>query len=360
MFNSIKKTGFIFKLAVLVFLIHTTAFANDKITIRVATIHPVTHIITEDGFKQYAKEITKRTNGKVQFQWYLGGTLVKWKQGNDALKTGLVDMVLPLDTNMYFNEYPITKAFGLPCMFDSAVHLSQTFYKMYMTTPELRKEFEHIKPLGFLATSISQLHAIKTPPKSLDDFKNMRILGFSKIAMELCDLMGASVRQMPVPDAYMALQRKLADAIYFPFAPLKSFKLTDILSAHSTGITIGAPMMYAMNMKKWNSLPPDVQKVFEEMTESAGLQAATVLTNRGKWTEQELKKRGDRFYKFTPGQIAEAKEKLQPMYQRYIDELNAKGLDGQAIFEKVKRYSEETRNSQVQPDSWWGKAGKAE
>lgn len=360
MISSTKKIGFILTLAALVFFIHSTVFAGEKITIRVATLHPVKHIITEDGFKQYAAEITRRTNGKVQFQWYLGGTLVKWRQANEALKKGVIDMALPLDAFSHYNEYPISKGLALPFLFDSSAHVAATYYKLYQDTPELQKELSHIKPLGFFTASLTNWHTIEAPPEKLENFKGLRILCTAKGSLELSKLVGFSPRQMSVSDVSMALQKKLADGIAFPYAALKAFKLTDILSGHIKGLTVGAPMVYAMNLKKWNSLPPDVQEVFESMTESAGNQAATILTRRGQWTEQELRKRGDKFYTLTAEQAAIVAEKAKPIYQEYIDELNKRGMDGQAIFNKFVKYSKETRNNPAQPDEWWGRAGKVD
>ena len=46
-------------------LLPISALATDVIEIKAATWHPVTHRLTDDAFKLYGQEISKRSNGKV-------------------------------------------------------------------------------------------------------------------------------------------------------------------------------------------------------------------------------------------------------------------------------------------------------
>ena len=52
---------------------------------------------------------------------------------------------------------------------------------------------------------------------------------------------------------------------------------------------------------------------------------------------------------------------MDPLYQEYIESLNAKGLNGREIFAKLQAISDETKkNSYGKIDEWWkqGRMGK--
>jgi TRAP-type C4-dicarboxylate transport system substrate-binding protein len=358
--RKMRSMGIGVMLSLVFFAVPSLIHAADVITIKAATMHPAKHRLTDDSFSLYGKEVEKRTNGRVEFKWYLAGSLVNWGQSQQAVKTGLVDMVLVLPQWLHLPEYPVTRAMSLPFMGDSAAHAALTLYKMYQTIPEMREEYAHIKPLAFFSTAISNLHTMGPAPKTMEDLKGMRIWCASKVSVELVKCLGSSSRQTKLQDVYMAMQRGMADGLLFPNAPMRSFKLIELISNHTMGDFYVAPHIYAMNLKKWQSLPPDIQKVFEDLTLSAGCQAGATLTNESEWVIQELKKRGDKFHYLPPEEKARWRQAAQPMFDEWIADLNSRGWNGQAIYEKIMALSEEARKSPYKADDWWGRTGRME
>jgi TRAP-type C4-dicarboxylate transport system substrate-binding protein len=330
----------------------------ETIEIKAATVHPVKHRLTEDAFKLYGAEIEKRTNGKVKFKWFLAGSLVQWGNAKQSLKAGLVDMVLPVPVYTHESEFPVTKLLQSWFLLDNASHAARAYYQAYETIPELRKEYEDLKPLGFFSTASINIHTIAAPPKTLDDLKGLRMWVGSGNAAETFKLLGASPRLMQVQDAYMAVQRKMVDGIFFPDAPLRSFKLTELVSNHTLANFGVGVHFHAMNLNKWNSLPPDVQKVFEELTFPAGCLGGETLTNEANWVDEELKKRGDTFYYLPEDEIAKWREKTRPARDEILEEVNKRGMDAEAIWTKIEAIAEETRGQRCEPEDWWGRTGR--
>jgi TRAP-type C4-dicarboxylate transport system substrate-binding protein len=333
-------------------------YAEDVIEIKAATMHPLKQLITDDCFLQYGKEAEKRTNGRVKFKWYLAGSLIKFDRAEQAVKTGLVDMALGLPTYLHLKQYPISAAVGLPLIAESASHASLLLHKMYQNIPEMKEEYAHLKPLAFFTSAMANLHTIGSPPKNLDELKGMRILSVSKVSVPVLKALGASPREARIEDLYMTLQTHAADGVIFPDAPIKSLKLIEIISNHTMGPFFCAPQGYAMNLKKWQSLPPDIQKVFEDLTLSAGCLGAATLDNESEWVIRELKKRGDTFYYLPSEEKAKWTKAVRPIHDEWIADLDSRGWNGRAIYEKVLQLREETLNNPYKPDAWWGRAGK--
>ena len=331
--------------------------AQDVIQMKAATWHPVTHRLTDDAFKQYGKEIEKRTNGKVKFTWFLGGSLVGMFKVYDELRSGICDYAYFL-TSLDPNEFLISNAINLPFIAETPAHAAAIAWKMYQEIPEMQREYRKVKPLGFFSTAVLHVHTMGPPPKKYEDLKGLKMASPGPMAVQYINALGAAGQHIKGGDLYIALQRGMINGIMFPDAPLRSYRLTELISNHTMmGITVDL-MCIGMNRDKWKSLPPDVQKVFEDLRESAGALAGATLANEAEWVIDDLKKRGDVFYYLPPDEKQRWRKKLQPVYDDWIKKVNRRGLDGMEMLKKVRAIADETRKNPYQPDDWWGRAGR--
>lgn len=353
------------KLAILAFTLtfflcgFTIAFSADgTIVLKAATTQPRKHPLHDNAYLRWGEEIEKRTNGKVKFKWYLSGSLVKQGQAQTAVKEGLVDVLVQNAVWMEEAKYPVTKLLHIPFMMDSPRHGAQLYYMAYQAIPELRKEHEGVKPLGFFTTGIQNLGRKGKPIKTLNDMKGIKLWTGSKSTMEMVKLLGGTPVMTQVQDVYMSLQRGMVEGFVFPTAPALAFKLTEIANAHTIGNFSGACQYFAMNLKTWKKLPLDVQKVFEDLTQSTGMLAGTTLTRMQKGLLKNLGKRGDKIYLLPPEEKAKWAAKIQPLADSIISDLDKKGIDGQALYKKVMALAEEARQnpySVTAVDDWWKK-----
>lgn len=338
------------------------AFAKDKdvIVIKLASLHPVRSRVTSDFIEPYCQEIEKRTNGKVKFKKFLACSLVNFNNCKKGLLSGLVDMVIALPVYVYENEYPVSKLLQTTFLCDDPAHLALTYYTCVQEVPEMRAEYQDLKALGFFCTAATNFHFKKVPAKSLEDMQGKKIWCGSKGQVDACKLYGASPRLTKIQDVYMSLQRGMVDAVSFPDAPLRGYKLTDLLAAHTIGNFGSGVHFNAMSLKKWKTLPPDVQKVFEDLTLSSSCLGGAVLKNEADFVNAELKKRGDVYYYLTPEQKARWYNKLEPMRDEWTQALDKKGMDGKAVLNKITEKAEYARQHPYKEDSWWGRAGRKE
>ena len=306
-------------------LLPQTASATESIEIKAATWHPVTHRLTDDAYKWYGNEIEKRTKGKVKFKWFLGGSLVGMFKAYDGIKSGLCDLSYII-TALNPNEFILTDGINLPFMADSSSHAAAIAWKMYQEIPEMQKEYKKIKPLAFFSTAAVNIHTKKPAPKKIEELKGLKIGTPGPMLIKMIKGLGGSAQQLKGGDIYTALQRGMIDGVFFPDAPLRSYKLTELIS-HHTILSIGVDVFaVGMNRDKWKSLPPDVQKVFDDIRESAGALFGATLTNESIWVNEELKKRGDEYYYLPDDEKARWKKKLQPIYEGWIERVNKKRL----------------------------------
>ena len=90
-FNAIAPTSAATAAVSTVLVCSTEARAADPVTKLSFSIWQSPDHYMVKGIQRWASEITKRTNGKVEFVFHYGGTLTKGEQAYDGITKGISD-----------------------------------------------------------------------------------------------------------------------------------------------------------------------------------------------------------------------------------------------------------------------------
>ena len=212
----------------------------------------------------FAKEVEKRTNGKVEITTFPGGTLTKAPQCYDGVVKGISDL-----GNSCFaytrGRFPVMAAVDLPMGYKSGVvasHVANDFAKCINP-----KELQDVKVLYIHAHGPGLLHT-KSPVKNLEDLKGMKIRATGLSAKVVKALGGVPVA-MPQGGTYEALQKGVVEGTFGPIEVLKGWKQGEVIKYTTECYSVGytTAMFVVMNLKKWNALPADVKKVIDAVSE---------------------------------------------------------------------------------------------
>jgi|YelNatPaOPRAMG01_1025707.scaffolds.fasta_scaffold02592_18 TRAP-type C4-dicarboxylate transport system substrate-binding protein len=275
---------------------------------------------------QWAEEINKRTNGRVKITMFPGGTLTPADKCYDGVVKGLSDIGMSV-VSYTRGRFPLTEVIDLPLGYKNglaATKLINAYYKKFKP-----KEFDDTKVLYLHAHGPGILHT-KKPVKSLEDLKGMKIRSTGTVA-KIVSALGAAPVAMPMPETYDALQKGIAEGVMCPIEALEGWKLGEVVS--STTLNYGSAYTIAffvvMNKEKWNSLPPDIQKVFEEVSEEW-----IEKTGKG-WDEIDqsgmefVKKRGNAIIALTKEEDERWVKAVRPVLDDYVKAMKEKGLPGE-------------------------------
>lgn len=340
-------------LALAAIALPTNIFA-ETITLKVGFYDPEKHFLVQKVFLPYCAEIEKRTQGKVKFQYYHSGSLVKAGQSYDAVKNGIVDFMPVVALFTVESKFPVSKILTLPFLTEKGIQTNLVYQAAFESIPELRNEYEGVKITSFHATDLANISLTGSVVKTQADMKGLKIFAGSKTSVQLLNLLGATPRTIKLEDLYMSLQRKALDGVLFPTAPLVSYKLTDVLPSLTITMSACGLVPGMMNLKKWNSLPKDVQAVFEELKPSVTNLLGAEIDNRREWTFDQLKKRGDEVYSLPEGERTKWRATAQPLYDQWVKDMDAKEFDGQAIMDKIENLAKKYKNASYHEDNWWG------
>jgi TRAP-type C4-dicarboxylate transport system substrate-binding protein len=212
----------------------------------------------------WAKEIEKRTGNKVQITVFPGGTLTNAKQCYSGVVKGISDIGFSLFAYTR-GRFPVMAAVDLPMGYPDGKTASRVAHEFVKTFNP--KELHDVKVLYIHAHGPGLLHT-KKPVNKIDDLKGMKIraTGFSA---KVVKALGGVPVAMPQGGTYEALQKGVVEGTFSPMEVLKGWKQAEVVKSTTECYSVGYTTTFfvVMNLDKWNALPAEVKKVFDEVSE---------------------------------------------------------------------------------------------
>jgi TRAP-type transport system periplasmic protein len=297
--------------------------AEDKvITLKYSNFFPAPHansVIAD----QWCKEVEKRTNGRVKFNYFPGGTLTPPPQTYDSVVKGIADVGTSV-MGYTRGRFPFFEVVDLPLAYKSAVvasRMANELYKKYKP-----KEFDETQVMYLHAHGPGILHS-KKPVYKLEDMKGMKIRS-TGLSAKIVQALGGAPVGMSMNEAYDALSKGVADGILSPNEALKGYKLGEV-TAYTTenyATAYSSGFFVVMNKAKWDALPKDVQGIIEKINQEW-------IDKQGKlWDDIDIEgkefaiKQGMKYIPLSPEEDARWTKAVRPILDDYVKEAKAKGL----------------------------------
>ena len=257
--------------------------------------------------KWFAAEIEKRTNGKVKIKIFWSQSLGKTSDLPDLVQSGGVDMTM-LVPGYYPARFPLAMASNqlwfVNWTNDEAFAVAKALYWVDPIKNELAKQ--NMKLIYIQVLPKYQLWNW-AGLKNLADLKGKKIRSWGPYMPKLYEAVGAVGVNLVQADWFEAMQKHMIDGGFFSVSMGLASKVDEVakyVTMVDLGINTGP--MCIMNQDKWDSLPADVKKVFEEVmaempavgkqltidAENAGIKAAKAkgltlvpFPDRQKWID---------------------------------------------------------------------------
>jgi TRAP-type transport system periplasmic protein len=291
----------------------------------------------------FAKELERRSNGRVKVTFYPAETLGKAKDQYNMAVTGIADFSTSI-MGYTPGRFPQAEALELPIAWPSAKVASRVCWAIY--EKYLKTEFSDVHMIAIATTDPTQIQTVKKPIKSLSDMSGLRLRTGSPRMVEMVRSWGASPINLTAADTYDALQKGMIDGVFMNYTALLDFKLYEQLNNYTT-LGVGAAVaMGPMSLKAWNSLPPDIQKIIDELGgDRQSALMGEVFDKRAKAGLDEAIKKGGKIYTLSEAEKAAFMATTKPIVDAWIANAEKKGLPGRKIYEDiialVEKYSKE-------------------
>lgn len=281
--------------------------------------------------ERWAKEVEKRTAGKVKVQTFPGGTLLPAKNIFDGVVSGMAD-IGNFAMSYQPGRFPISEAIDLPVGFSSAKAASLAL--LDLVEKYNAKEFEKVKILTMFTCPPANIMT-KAPVKSLKDLKGLE-LRVGGTQADIIKNLGGTPVAMPQSDTPEAIQKGVVKGHVSSMEVLKDFNY----AAYTPNVTIAnlwvVTFAVVMNKAKWDSLPADVKKLFDEMkreqAEWTGKYVDDHVQESLAWSKEKYNLQ---IHELSAADKAEIPKLLNPIISAYVKKVNALGLPGDQILKDV-------------------------
>jgi TRAP-type C4-dicarboxylate transport system substrate-binding protein len=288
----------------------------------------------------WAKEIEKRTHGKVKITIFPGGTLTAADKCYDGVVKGISDIGMSVFAYTR-GRFPLTEVADLPLGIKSglvATKMINAYYKKFNP-----KELKDVKVMYLHGHGPGFLHT-KTAVEKLEDLKGMKIR-CTGLAAKIVEKLGAVPVAMPMPDTYDSLKRGVVDGSMAPQESLKTWKWGEVVkftteswgSAYSTGFFV------VMNKQKWNGLPKDIKRIIEQVNKEWIEKQGQNWDDIDKAGREATIALGNKIITLSKEENMRWAEAVKPILDGYVKNMKEKGLPGDKA---LKFYMDELKKLQ--------------
>jgi TRAP-type C4-dicarboxylate transport system substrate-binding protein len=312
----------------------------QEVTLKVHHFWPSTAMGPSTILAPWCEKIARDSNGRMKCQIYpsmqLGGTP---PQLIDQVKDGVADIVWTLP-GYTAGRFPLMEVFELPFMTNSAESASRAAWDYYREIGQ--KEFPGIKALAVHVHDEGYVHTVKTPVRTLADFKGLRMRAPTRQTNRMLSALGATPVAMPLPALPEALSKGVIDGFLLPWEVIPSIKAHELVKYHSetdpqARSLYSAVFLLGMNQARYDSLPADLRKVIDDNSGAALSGAIGKTWDASAPAARKLAvERGNVIYVIPSAELANWQKATAALPDDWVKDVTAKGNDGKALLQTAK------------------------
>ncbi len=294
---------------------------------------PATHLQAQTA-EAWAKEIEKRTDGKVKITIFAGATLTKAEQCYEGVVTGVSDIGMSVFAYTR-GRFPLLEGLDLPLGYPDGLTATRIANEMVQKYKPAELEDVHVLYLhahgpGILASR----KAIST----IRDLKSMKIRA-TGLSAKIVTGLGAIPVSMSQGETYDALQKGVVDATFCPVETLKGWKQGEVVDyvVNTRAIGYTTAMFVVMNKEKWSSIPADLQQVITEVSGEWIDEHGKAWDTSDEEGEAFVKELGKNFVELSPEKLQNFVAAMRPVLDEYVATTGQKGLPGKEFLEDIQK-----------------------
>jgi TRAP-type C4-dicarboxylate transport system substrate-binding protein len=305
---------------------------SKAIELSYSIFFPPSHIQCQTA-EAWAKEVEKRSEGRVKINIYAGGSLTPAPQVYEGVVNGISDIGMSCFAYTR-GRFPLLEGLDLPLGYPNGMTATRVATAMV----------QKYEPNELADTHVLYVHAhgpgilaSKKPVHMLEDLAGMKVRA-TGLSSKIVESLGGTPVGMSQGETYEALQKGVVEATFCPIETLKGWKQGEVIESVTDTSVIGytTAMFAVMNLDAWNKLPSDLQEVFNEVS------AEWVDRHGEAWDQADREGRefidelGHGVIELSPGEEQKWVAGVQPILDAYIKKMDEQGLPGQQLLEDIK------------------------
>ncbi len=294
---------------------------------------PPTHIqcITAT---EWAKEIEKRTDGKVKITIFPAGQLTKAPQCYEGVVNGISDIGMSCFAYS-LGRFPLLEGLDLPLGYPNgltASRIATTLAAQYAPKElaDVHTFYIHAHGPGILAA--------KKQIKTLEEVKGLKVRA-TGLSANIVTALGGNPVAMAQPETYDALSKGVVEATLCPMETLKGWKQGEVIDAVTDSSNIGytTAMFVVMNKAKWELLSPEIQAVFTDVSKEWVDKHGAAWDKADQEGKEFIAGLNHPILALSPEEQAKWKQAVKPVIDDYIKKSQEKNLPGDKLVADIQK-----------------------
>lgn len=318
--------------------VSSAAYAQE-VTLRLHQFLPPPAPVPAQILKPWAQGVEEASGGRIKIEHFdamsLGG---RPPELMDQARDGVVDLSMTV-VGYTPGRFPRTEVFELPFMMTNPVATAKAYWEMVESDFQ-SNEYKDVKVLGAWVHGPGLIHSTDGVT-SLEDMQGLTLRGPTRIINDLMAELGAEPVGMPLPAIPEALSKGVVKATVIPWEVTTAIRLSELVSNHTEfsgdESLYTAAIVLVMNKAKYEALPDDLRAILDaESGAKLSAFATQVMWDMDAPAKVIAEEAGNTIVTLDEAEVARWKEASQPVIERWIADMDAKGIDGAALIEQAK------------------------
>lgn len=315
--------------------VSTSASSEDEIyELNINNWNASTHHYVYNVYEPWKELVEEKTDGRVQVNIHHGSSLGAASSVYQDVSGGLYELALLVTT--YFDDtafFPYTIG-SLPFAFDNPKDASDVLTEI--GDEFVRDTIDDVILLNPTSTDPYDIFST-TKVESVEDLKGKKMRVNGKGDVPFVEALGAVPVNMATDEVYEALERDTMDAMFYTSIGAIGNRFHEPAPYVAKLGANAAPMVPIMNKNFFESLPEDIQQMFEDefnqkLTDLFNESYTVELDESHEILKEELSDRGG-FIELSDDVIADFREKGVGSWDVWVEEAEKSGYDGEAILD---------------------------
>ncbi len=318
--------------------IASSAYAQE-VTLRLHQFLPPPAPVPSMILKPWGKQVEEASGGRIQIQHFdamsLGG---RPPELMDQARDGVVDLAMTV-VGYTPGRFPRTEVFELPFMMTNPVATAKAFWELVETDLQ-NNEYKDVKVLGAWVHGPGLIHSADGV-KSLEDMQGLTVRGPTRIINDLLSELGAEPVGMPLPAIPEALSKGVVRGTVIPWEVTTAIRLSELLEHHTEfsgeEALYTAAIVLVMNKARYEALPDDLRAILDaESGAKLSAFATQLMWDMDAPARKIAVDAGNEITTLDLEATARWKEAAAPVIDRWIADMDGKGIDGVALIERAR------------------------
>ncbi len=315
------------------------AAVAQEVTLRVHQFLPPQAVLPSKIIVPWAEGVEEASGGRIAIEHFdamsLGG---RPPELFDQARDGVVDIILTLP-GYTPGRFPSTEVFELPFMMTDPVATAKAYWELVETELQAN-EFKDVKVLGAWVHGPGVIHT-KEPVAKLEDMNGKTLRGPTRVINDLLSELGAEPVGLPVPAIPEALSKGVVEGTVIPWEVTTALRLPELVGNHTEfsgdEALYTSTFVFAMNKATYDAMPDDLKQILDaESGAKLSAFAAQIMWDNDAPAREKAVEAGNNIVTLDEAEIARWKEASTPVIDRWIAEMNDKGVDGAALVEQAR------------------------